>query len=172
MVLQLQDLKPAKGSKKKRKRVGRGNASGHGTYSTRGLKGQKSRTGGKKGLRFKGIKNIIQNIPQKKGFKSIYTKKQILNLRDLNKRFEEGTKIDPSILLKRGLIANIKTGVKILGGGQVTKKLLVTGCDISRSARRAINKAGGSVVKKVNQELNKKNRSGLNTKKFDVDKKK
>ncbi|PIY78798.1 MAG: 50S ribosomal protein L15, partial [Parcubacteria group bacterium CG_4_10_14_0_8_um_filter_35_7] len=88
MSLSLHNLKSRK--RKKRKRVGRGNASGHGTYSGRGLKGQKSRSGGKKGLKLKGFKVIIQNIPKTRGFKSIHPKMEIVNTGDLEKKFKEG----------------------------------------------------------------------------------
>ena len=159
MTLELHNLKPAKGSKKKKKRVGRGNSSGHGTYSTRGLKGQRSRSGGKKGLRIKGIKNVIQNIPKKKGFKSIHSKKEVVNVKDLDRVFIDGAVISPKVLHKKGLIANIKAGVKILGDGKLTKKFEISGCDVSRTAKTAINKSGGSiqgVSKKQSRKNNKK----------------
>jgi len=149
MALRINDLKPAKGSKKKRKRVGRGNSSGHGTYSTRGMKGQRSRSGGKKGLKAKGIKNIIQNIPKKKGFKSMHPKKSVINLSDLERHYGDKAEITPKVLLKSGLIANIKVGVKILGKGEITKAFNINGCDVSKSAVKAIKKAGGMIAKKA-----------------------
>lgn len=148
MALELHQLKPASGSKKKRKRVGRGNSSGHGNYSTRGMKGQRSRSGGKSGLRLRGMKNIIQNIPKKKGFKSIHAAKQEVNLKVLEKNFSDNDEISPRILLKKELIDNIKVGVKILGDGSVSKKFNISGCDFSKPAKIAINKAGGSISTK------------------------
>ena len=88
MSLSLHTIKPSKGAAKKRKRVGRGNASGHGTYSTRGLKGQKSRSG-VSGLKRLGLKMTLSRIPKKRGFKSPKAKNQVVNLTDINENFKE-----------------------------------------------------------------------------------
>ncbi|PIP18103.1 MAG: 50S ribosomal protein L15 [Parcubacteria group bacterium CG23_combo_of_CG06-09_8_20_14_all_35_9] len=143
MSLSLHNLKSRK--RKKRKRVGRGNASGHGTYSGRGLKGQKSRSDGKKGLKLKGFKVIIQNIPKTRGFKSIHPKMEIVNTGDLEKKFKEGDLIDPKKLQEVKLVDKIGRGVKILGQGKITKKLTVKAHKFSKSAESAIKKAGGEV---------------------------
>ena len=81
-MLTLHNLKRFAKSKKAKERIGRGNASGHGTYATRGLKGQKSRTGGRKGLIKKGLKTTLQRLPKNKGFKSLKLKEEIINLKD------------------------------------------------------------------------------------------
>jgi len=107
MSLSLHTIKPAKGSTKKRKRVGRGNASGHGTYSTRGIKGQKARSG-VSNLKRLGMKMTLMRTPKKRGFKSLKPKDQVLNLTDINKNFKDGDTINPKILLKKGLIDTIK----------------------------------------------------------------
>lgn len=123
MSLSLHTIKPAKGATKKRKRVGRGNASGHGTYSTRGLKGQKSRSG-VSNLKRLGMKMTLMRTPKKRGFKSLKPKNQVVNLEDVNKNFKDGEVVNPKSLLKKGLIDNIKAGVKILGKGNLAVKNL------------------------------------------------
>ena len=140
MTLALHNIRKSKGSSKKKKRVGRGNASGHGTYSTRGLKGQRSRSGGKNKLKLKGMKKIIQNIPKKRGFKGKMNKIQIVNFRSLEKSFNAGEKVNPKSLLKRGIIDNIRDEVKILGDGSLSKKLVIEGCSISKQAKDKIGK--------------------------------
>ena len=135
MTLSLHTIKPAKGATKKRKRVGRGNASGHGTYSTRGLKGQKSRSG-VSNLKRLGMRMTLMRTPKKRGFKSLKPKDQVLNLIDINENFKDGDTISPKILLKKGLIDTIKTGVKILGNGDLTlKNLKFEGVKMSESVR-------------------------------------
>ena len=145
MVLLLHQIKPAKGSAKKRKRVGRGNSSGHGTYSGRGLKGQKARSG-VSGLKRLGMKQVLLRTPKKKGFKSLKPKDQIVNLSMINKYFKEGEVINPKNLLKKGLIDNIKIGVKILATGELKiKKLRFSGVKMSESAKKQIEKKEGRV---------------------------
>ncbi len=146
MPLTLHNLKPFLGSRKRRKRIGRGDASGHGTYSTRGLKGQRSRSGGKKGLKLKGIKRIIISLPKIGGFKSIHLKPVIINISTLVKHFDSGEKITPRILLKKGLIDRIKPEVKILDKkGLKGKKFFIENCKVSKSVKEEIEKAGGVV---------------------------
>ena len=138
MSLSLHTIKPAKGSTKKRKRVGRGNASGHGTYSTRGLKGQKSRSG-VSNLKRLGMKMTLMRTPKKRGFKSLKPKDQVLNLTDINENFKDGDTINPKILLKKGLVDTIKIGVKILGNGDLRLKgLKFEGVKMSESVKKAI----------------------------------
>ncbi|MDP2830553.1 MAG: 50S ribosomal protein L15 [bacterium] len=138
MTLSLHTIKPAKGSTKKRKRVGRGNASGHGTYSGRGLKGQKSRSGGKNSLKRLGMKTILLNIPKKRGFKSQKPKNQVVNLADINKYFKDGDTVDPQSLLKAGLIDTIKLPAKILGKGELKlKNVKFERVKMSESVKRA-----------------------------------
>ncbi len=158
MALKLYNLRPASGSKHKGKRIGRGHGSGHGTYSTRGAKGQRARTGGSGGLKFKGMKASILSIPKLGGFRSLVAKKAIVNLKDLENKFSNDEIITPGKLLEKGLIKSSKAGVKILGEGKLTKKLIIKGCLISDSAKQAVEKAGGTVVlkAKASQEKNEK----------------
>jgi large subunit ribosomal protein L15 len=145
MAITLYNLKPAKGSRRKRKRLGRGDGSGHGSYSCRGQKGQRSRAGGKGGLKLKGFKNIIKSIPKKRGFKSRQTRPEIVNLAQLQKKFKSGDTVSPETLLKKSLIDNIKGRVKILAKGELKKKLTIEGCALSGSAEKQIKKVGGYV---------------------------
>ncbi|MFA5318302.1 MAG: 50S ribosomal protein L15 [Patescibacteria group bacterium] len=148
MPLSLHTIKPAKGATKKRKRVGRGNASGHGTYSGRGQKGQRSRSGGKSGLKRKGMKQILLQTPKLRGFKSDKPKNQPVNLSDLNKNFKDGAKINPSVLLKLRLIDTIKEPVKILGKGELKiKNLEFSDVKLSKSVEEQLKKMGGKVKK-------------------------
>lgn len=146
--MQLYQLKP-KHKLKKKKRVGRGGK--RGTYSGRGLKGQKSRAGRK----FKpAIRGLIKKYPKLRGYrfksrvKSQKSKITILNLEILEKRFSSGEKITPEILLERKIIRRIKgrlPKVKILSRGKLTKKLIIEGCQSSKSTKEEIEKAGGSI---------------------------
>lgn len=145
MSLGLHNLRPKVGSRKKKKRVGRGNASGHGTYSGRGQKGQRSRSGGKKGLKLKGFKQRIQQTPKLRGFKARNVKFEVVNLRDLDLRFSEGDLVTPKEMLKSGLIKDVRRGVKILGDGKLTRKLTVRANHFSKSAKDGIIEAGGEV---------------------------
>lgn len=135
--MQLHELKP-KHKSKKPKRIGRGGK--RGTYSGRGVKGQKARAG--RGPR-PAMRDIIKKIPKKRGyrFKSIKKKPQIVNLKDLEKQYKSGEKVTPETLLEKGLISKIKgkmPEVKILGKGKLTKKLTVEGCLMSKSVEKAL----------------------------------
>lgn len=145
MALSFHTIKPAKGSKHNKKRVGRGNASGHGTYATRGLKGQKSRSGGRGGLKYKGMKPMLLAIPKKRGFNSLNKKPSILNIKDLDVKFNDGAKITPKTLQEAKLVSKISNGVKILGNGETKKKFIVEECMVSKSAKEKIEKAGGKI---------------------------
>lgn len=142
-MLNLSNLKPAKGANKRRKKVGRGGK--RGTYSGRGLKGQRSRSGGKSGLKALGLKKTLQRIPKKRGFKSLKPKMEVVNLSNLNK-FNNGEKVNDRVLLKIGLISTVNNGVKVLGNGKIGKKLIITADAFSKSAEKAIIKAGGEVI--------------------------
>lgn len=144
MTIGLHTIKPSKGSKKRVRRVGRGHGSGRGTTAGRGTKGQRARTGGRGGLKYFGMKNIVLSLPKKRGFKSLFTKPEILNIRDLDNAFKDGVEITPAVLKKGGLIKDVKR-VKILGDGEINKKLTVYGCQFSKSAKEKIEKAGGTV---------------------------
>lgn len=145
MSLTLHTLKPKSGAKKSRKRIGRGLGS-TGRYSGRGVKGQRSRSGGKSGLQLKGIRKIMLSVPKQRGFKSQKPAPQTVNLKDLNKAFKEGAKITPDTLLQKKLITSKDSGVKILGQGSLAIKVVVENCLLSQSARAAIAKAGGTIL--------------------------
>ncbi|OGF21247.1 50S ribosomal protein L15 [Candidatus Falkowbacteria bacterium RBG_13_39_14] len=144
-MLVLHNLKKPKGNRSK-KRVGRGNASGHGTYSTRGIKGQRSRSGGKGGLKIKGFKQLLSSIPKLRGFKRLQEDVQIVNVSELNNKFFDNSEINVENLYKKGLIKTVKKGVKVLGNGELkVKGLKVSGCEVSKSAREKIEKNGGAI---------------------------
>ncbi len=137
-MLSLSTIKPAKGSVKKRKRVGRGNSSGHGTYSTRGMKGQRARTG-VSNLKRLGMKSLLLSIPKNRGFKSKKPKDQIVNLIDLNMNFKDNEIVSPANLLKKGLIENKNAEVKILGKGELkVKGLKFENVKMSKSVKQLI----------------------------------
>lgn len=147
MMLSLSNLKPAKNSAHREKRVGRGNASGHGSYSTRGIKGQRSRTGGRNKLKRLGFKKILAQTPKIRGFKSDKPKNQAVNIKDLNQFFSDGAKINAVSLLKAGLIETVVGAVKILGQGELKlKNLEFTGVKVSESAKAQVEKLGGKIV--------------------------
>ena len=131
-------------SKRRAKRVGRGNGSGRGTYSGRGLKGQRARSGGRGGLKRKGLMQMLRSKPKVGGFKSKKPKFETINLDDLQKHFEAGDKVDAKKLLSKGLILAPRPGVKILGAGVLSKKLTVFASAFSETAKEAILKAGGA----------------------------
>ncbi|WP_024333712.1 50S ribosomal protein L15 [Desulfotignum balticum] len=143
--MQLHDLAPAPGSRKNRKRVGRGPGSGMGKTSTRGHKGLKARSGGSVRPGFEGGQMPIYRRLPKRGFTNIFkTNNAVLNIKDLE-RFEEGVTIDPQILYQANLVKGRVDGIKILGTGDVTRKLVLKNLLVSRTAREKIEAAGGSV---------------------------
>ena len=121
MSLSIHTIKPSKGTTKKRKRIGRGNSSGSGTYSGRGQKGQKSRSG-VSGLKRLGMKQMLRQVPKLKGFKSKRPNNQVVNLVDINNNFKDNEVVNSKTLLEKGLIAKIKLPVKILGNGKLKLK--------------------------------------------------
>jgi large subunit ribosomal protein L15 len=141
MAINLSNLKPASGATKKSRQVGRGGK--RGSYSGRGMKGQRARSGGKGGLKALGLKQTLQRIPKSRGFKSFKPKMATVNLADLDKIFSAGEIIDAKKLLKAGLINSAKNGVKILGDGKLAKEFQVIADKFSSSAQEAITKAGG-----------------------------
>lgn len=139
--MKLNELKPAAGSRFKRLRKGRGLSSGHGFTSGRGTKGQKAH--GKTRLGFEGGQMPLYRQMPKRGFSNINRKEYaIVNLTTLN-RFDDGAEVTPAVLLENGVIKNVKSGVKILGNGELTKKLTVKANKFSASAVKAIEAAGG-----------------------------
>ncbi len=141
--MNLADLAPAPGSRKKRKRVGRGPGSGHGKTSCRGHKGQNSRSGGGVKPGFEGGQMPLQRRLPKRGFTNIFQKTfSIVNVGSLEKLKE--TEITPEVLIKEGLVRKIQDGVKILGNGELTKSVTVKAHAFSAAAKEKIEKAGGT----------------------------
>jgi large subunit ribosomal protein L15 len=135
-----------KGANKRRKRRGLGRGSGHGRTSCRGNKGQKARGKTKKSKGFEGGQMpLLRRLP-KRGFTNIFRREyQVVNLDSLNK-FSEADKVDPAALKAKGIIKNAELPTKILGGGSLKKKLEVHTNAFSKSAKEAIEKAGGKAV--------------------------
>jgi len=144
-MMDLSNLKPAIGSTKNRKRIGRGHGSGTGKTSGKGHKGQKARSGGSVKAGFEGGQMPLQRRLPKRGFtplsKKIYA---LVNLHDLE-TFASGTVVDIAALGQAGLVKNINDGVKILADGDLTKKLTVKAHKFSRQAKEKIEAAGGTV---------------------------
>lgn len=140
-------LQSNKGARKKRKIVGRGNGSGHGTYSTRGMNGQRQRTGSSKKPGFEGGQTpLFRKMPKLKGFNNPnHIKYQPVNVKSLNS-FDDGQEVDIIKLFEKNLINNKNHPVKILGDGELTKKLIIKVDKISASARQKIEKAQGTIV--------------------------
>ncbi len=139
MSVNLSNLKPAQGSKKKAKEIGRGGK--RGTYSGKGMKGQKSRSG-VSGLKALGLKQMMLSTPKSRGFKSMYAKTPVVNLVDLNV-FEAGAIVDYKKLIQAGLLDKRYKTIKILGNGKLEKKLTVIANSFSATAKAAIEAAGG-----------------------------
>ncbi|MGB4313715.1 MAG: 50S ribosomal protein L15 [bacterium] len=141
--MKLHELKPQVGEKKSRKRVGRGIGSGLGKTSGRGHKGQKARSGGGVRPGFEGGQNPLYVRLPKRGFKNIFRKEFVeVNIEQLN-RFADDTIVTPELLLESGIIKKVKDGVKILGKGELEKKLEVRANRFSKSAVEKITAAGG-----------------------------
>lgn len=143
--MKLHELQPAPGSTKSPKRVGRGTGSGMGKTSTMGHKGQKARGGSKKNGFEGGQMPLARRLP-KRGFTNIFAKEYtIINISDLD-RLENGTIVTAELLKTQGIISKIeKDGLKVLGNGELTKKLDVKAAKFSQTAQAAIKAAGGSV---------------------------
>lgn len=139
-------LKPAKSAKSYSKRVGRGNASGKGTYSARGIKGQKARTGGRGGLKAMGLRRIVLSTPKRRGFRSLHPRAVIVTVDDLGQKVKDGEIVNVQRLVALGFIDRADTKVKILGGNTFAKKITVQGIPVSESARKMILDAGGTIV--------------------------
>lgn len=141
--MKLDDLKPAAGSNKKRKRVGRGDGSGHGKTSCRGHKGQGARSGGGTKPGFEGGQMPLQRRLPKRGFHNPFRiKTSILNLEQLE-TFPSGSEVTPEFLLRRGLVRGKNSRIKILGDGSLSKALTVHAHGFSSRAKEKIEAAGG-----------------------------
>jgi large subunit ribosomal protein L15 len=142
--MELSNLKPKKGARHAKKRVGRGPGSGTGKTAGRGEKGQKSRSGYSRMLGFEGGQMPLHRRLPKRGFTNIFKKEHVVvNLADLE-RFENGATVDEAALRKAGVIKGANDGVKVLGNGKLTKKLTVHATKFSASARKQIEAAGGT----------------------------
>jgi len=141
--MKLHELSSAEGSRHTRKRVGRGIGSGMGKTSTRGHKGQNSRSGGGVRPGFEGGQNPLYRRLPKRGFTNPTRKEYaIINLADLN-QFDAGTEVTPQLLLETGIVKAPKDGIKVLGNGELTVKLTVKANKFSQSAVEKIQAAGG-----------------------------
>jgi len=141
-------LSPPPGAKKGRKRVGRGDSSGHGTYSGRGLKGQKSRAGYKMNRGFEGGQlPLIRRLPRKRGFTNIFrTEYSVVNIGKLS-MFEAGGEVTPERLVEAGVLKSLRHPVKILAEGDISHPLVVKAHRFSAAAKAKIEAAGGKVEK-------------------------
>lgn len=143
--MQAHEIRPTT-PRKSRKRVGRGNASGDGTYSGRGMKGQKARSGGGVRPGFEGGQNpLIKGLPMMRGFTNIFrTEYQVVNLDKLSALPDSVSEITPAVLAQHRLVRHANKPVKVLGGGEISRALSVTAKKFSASARAKIEAAGGS----------------------------
>ena len=144
------NIGPAPGSRKDRKRVGRGNGSGHGTYSGRGSKGQKSRAGYKMRPGFEGGQlPLIKRLPEKRGFTNIFRIEY--NTVSIGKliKFESGSEVTPERLVEAGLVKSLRKPIKILADGEIKHALTVKAHKFSASAKAKIEAGGGTVEEVV-----------------------
>lgn len=125
---------PASRGQKNRKRVGRGNASGHGTYSTRGLKGQKSRSG-VTNLKRLGMKKQLLQLPKSRGFKSLQPKNQVVSIKAINANFKDGEIVNVASLVEKNLINKADLPVKVLGKEKLTVKVKFEDIKMSDSVK-------------------------------------
>lgn len=142
--MQLHQLQSPK--RKRKRRIGRGGK--RGTYSGRGMKGQKSRAGGKLRPEFR---DIIKKLPKKRGYRMQARPRRsvAVSLRALEQKMKDGETVTPKLLAERGVISmrgNKLPEVKLLASGKIAKKLLIKDCQISKGARKAIEKAGGKII--------------------------
>jgi large subunit ribosomal protein L15 len=145
--MQAHQLKPPPGARHAKRRVGRGNAGGTGTYSGKGLKGQKARAGNKPRRFFEGGQTrMMKRLPHRRGFTNLFrVEYQPVNLSDLRK-FDAGTDVTPELLKERRVVRSLSLPVKVLGTGEIDRALTVTAPRFSASAKAKIEAAGGTVV--------------------------
>ena len=143
--MQLNQLSPATGARKKAFRVGRGLGSGNGKTSGKGMKGQKSRAGGGVRTGFEGGQMPLYRRLPKRGFKNIFANEYAeINVETLN-RFEDGATVDAVALIEIGILKNVRDGIRILGNGELTKKLTVVANGFTKTAQSKIEAAGGKI---------------------------
>ncbi|MBQ1315015.1 MAG: 50S ribosomal protein L15 [Erysipelotrichaceae bacterium] len=143
--MKLHELKPVEGARKDGFRLGRGQGSGNGKTAGKGHKGQKARSGGMGKLGFEGGQTPLARRLPKRGFTNINRKEfAVINVSQLN-NFADGAEVTPAVLKEMGLVKNAKDGIKVLGEGELEKKLTVKANKFSKSAAARIEKAGGTV---------------------------
>lgn len=147
-IIALADLRPTPGSKKKRKRVGRGDSGKGGTYAGKGRKGQNARSGSGKGPYFEGGQlPLVRRLPRVRGFTNIFRiPYRIVNIERVEAAFEVGDEINPTTLLEKGLVKKGKNPVKVLGQGDFSKALTIHAHAFSKGARAKIEAAGGNAI--------------------------
>ena len=161
MANNLHNLKRPKGNRHGKKRVGRGSGSGKGNFSTQGVKGQKARSGGRARLKRRAaFQQLLIRTPKLRGFKRQSPEISIVNLSALELKFQENAIITPTELIKLRLIKKTPGGVKILGNGKLEKKLTVKAHYFSKSAKAAIEAAGGA-CEIINIKIQKPNAKGM-----------
>lgn len=145
--MELKDLKPAEGSKRNRKRVGRGPASGNGKTAGRGMNGQKSRAGGGKGTGFEGGQTpLARRLPKLPGFRNFNRVEYVpVNVSRLDAKFAAGDLVDADTLYAAGIVKDPDAPIKVLGDGEITKALTVRVDKVSASAKAKIEAVGGKV---------------------------
>lgn len=145
--MQLNQVRPARGATKRRKRVGRGPGSGHGGTATKGHKGHQARAGGGKTKSFEGGQMPLTRRIPKFGFKNPFrVEYQVINVGLLEERFEAGSEVNTAALYERGVLQSKTAPVKLLGNGNLSKKLQITLDAASASARQKVRSAGGTLV--------------------------
>ncbi len=144
-MLAIHTLKPAARSKHSKKRVGRGNASGHGTTATRGGKGQTARSGGGRGNQARSFKRLLQSTPKLRGFTSFRAKPAEIYLTDLEEKFAAGDTVSIATLLEKKLIPTNAKAAKVLNSGELKKKLIFSGILFTKTAKEKVVAAGGEI---------------------------
>jgi len=147
--MNLGTLKPPEGSTRKRKRVGRGNGSGHGGTACKGHKGQNARSGGKVRSGFEGGQMPLSRRLPKRGFRNPFRKEIVAINIDQLKKFPAGSLIDEEALVRSGVVNNKRDGIKVLGKGSIDYPVTLKMNMISRGAREKIEAAGGSIVEVI-----------------------
>ena len=147
MAISLNNIRPAKGSTHKKKRVGRGPGSGMGKTSSRGEKGQKSRSGYSAKIGFEGGQMPLHRRLPKRGFTNIFKKRWLeVSIGALDRHFDADEEVTPTLLHERGIIKKAKHDVVVLGNGDLSKALRISAHRFTKSAREKIEKAGGTAV--------------------------
>jgi large subunit ribosomal protein L15 len=141
--MRIEDIRPAEGSTKNKKRVGRGFGSGHGKTSCKGHKGQKARSGGTKGAGFEGGQMPLQRRVPKRGFENIFRKEYAIVNLDIIDALKDDAVITPELLIEKGVIKKMKDGLKVLANGRIQRPVTIKANAFSTSAAAKIEAAGG-----------------------------